>query len=126
MPQVVYVIAQEDYAGDLSALSREAHVWVLLTDHNAELYRTACVTDDRDYSSSFGLSGFHVTGGALESLYSYLATIDAHHDDPRWDELRIIGFRASQLDVVRVRRELDVGDVRLDDEGGEVVIRRAS
>ena len=125
MPEVVYMVAEECYTGDLSALADTAHVWVWLTEHNAALYRAAVAAGVGGYSH-LGLSGYEVKGDALESLYYYLGTIDEHHDDPRWDELRIIGLRASQLDVVRVQRELDVGDIRLTDEEDEVVIRRAS
>ena len=125
MPELVYVVAEERFEGDLSALSREAHVWVWLSDHNRARYRQAVDRDVRAYSPHYGLSGFHGDAGALETLYLYLGTIDQHHgDDACWDELHIIGITAAELDQERVQRELGAGRISLSQEDGHAVVKR--
>lgn len=118
MPEVVYMIAEERFTGDLAALADSAHVWVWLTEHNKSLYRAAGEAGVKGYSY-LGLSGYYVQGDAVASVYHYLGTIDQHHDHPPWDEIRIIGLQACQLDASRVSQELDAGDIAITDEDGE-------
>ncbi|MCP5021090.1 MAG: hypothetical protein GY930_04865 [bacterium] len=130
MTEVVYIIAEACFAGDLSALSREAHVWVWLTAHNRALYDATVARDVREYSPHYGLSGYEEKGDALESLYHYLGTIDEHHgehaSDRPWEEIRIIGFTSADLDILRIQTELEVGKISVVERLGLAVIRRAS
>jgi hypothetical protein len=127
--ETVYIVAQDHFAGNLAELARSSHVWVWLTEHNARAYREAVRSDPREYSPHYGLSGYEVRGDAIQSLYAYLGTFDQHHDasasDPPWQELRIIGIDASQLDANVVERELDCGRIKIEQADGAVVLSRA-
>ena len=79
--------------------------------------------DRREYAPEYGLSGFPVEGSMMEAVHRFLGTIDEHHDDPLWDEIRIQGLSASQLDPALVQESLRT-KVTLADAGGSVVVTR--
>jgi hypothetical protein len=129
MAEIVWIIAEEKFRGDLVELARGGHVWVLLTEHNSELYASACERVEQESLEVRSLSGFHLRESVVESVYHYLGTIEEHHgeaaSDSPWEELRIIGVRPQDLEQRIVERELDVGELSIS-ENGSTVVRRAA
>ena len=128
--QPVYLILDLAYSGDLWALSRDAHVWVLKSPANDVAVRTVWDAEVEPYSTERGVSCFHWEGDLVGGFYSALGDIDKHHDayeaDVAWTSIFVIGLSLEVVSAERACETLgfEVLMLRAEHEGEYFEVRR--
>jgi hypothetical protein len=113
--QEVYVVL-DDFEGDLWALSRDRHVWIVESEANrpfiAEVWKR-----EVSFSVHYGVTYFRPG-----SLYDLLLTIDEHNPD--WKEMMILGADTISFDVIELESILDLKLKVVRDNYTIILIRR--
>ena len=128
MSHKVFFILDPGFAGDLWSLSRASHVWLIKSPQNDAIARVVWDRETEERSPLWGVTTFDGTQDAMETFYSFLGTIDQHHDEysapEPWEAIHVIGFPMDSARLDRIAEELDVDAVVLNLEGGGFSIRR--
>jgi hypothetical protein len=130
MTHDVYFILDRKFDGDLLALSRSAHVWLIKSPHNESAAQS--VWEQHSDTSPPG-SGVTTFGGAVDvirSFYGLLGTIDQHHDEYAaegpWSTIHVLGLPQDDVQPELIADELCVQAVTLEPDGRGFAIRRAA
>ena len=124
----VSFIFDVEFSGDLWALSRGAHVWLIKSEHNDRITGSVWDRETEPYSPMHGVSTFGDASDPTSSFYSFLGTIDQHHDEfsaPRpWDVIHVIGLALEPLSTEKIANELLLESAHIEKEAGGFAIRR--
>ncbi len=124
----VFLILDPAFRGDLRALSRRAHVWIIHSPENDAGVRAAWHRETDAPSLLHGVTAFDGGPDARETFHALLGTIDEHHGAfsvPRpWDAIHVVGLPMEAVQRERVVEELGGAEVDLVREGDGFAIRR--
>jgi hypothetical protein len=130
MSHNVFLILDTSFAGDLWSVSREAHIWLIKSIQNDVAARAVWDRETEDYSPLRGVTTFDGYADRIETFYSFLGTIDAHHDEyaasEPWDAIHVLGVSLDEVRGPRIAEELGLEAVVLDAEPGGFAIKRAA
>lgn len=119
-----------DFTGDLWALSRGAHVWLVHSPANAEAAHCVRGRETGGHSPLSGVTTFASSGDCLADFYRFLETIDEHHNEnsaaPPWRSINVRGVPVEQVDADRIRDALDCDHLQLLPESGGFAIVRVA
>ncbi len=124
MSETVCFVLDPKFQGDLWALSRSAHVWLIESEQNRAAAESVWSRETESPSSSRGVTTFKGAPLALYSFFGMLAAIDLHHPD--WSAIRVIGLSADGVRPGQVAEELGLESVSLDEEPAGFSISRGA
>lgn len=124
----VIVVLDPNFAGDLWALSRTAHVWIIGSELNEEAARQVWNRERDPRWPTQGVTTFVGAACEADTLYSMLATIDEHHGDHSaelpWQVIHVRGLGISDVSEPRIADELAEVPVNfLPEQGGFAIVR---
>jgi len=126
----VFFILDHRFSGDVWALSRSAHVWLIKSPQNDAAARVVWDRESDSYSPLQGVTTFDGAQDVNDSFYNFLSTIDQHHDEysapEPWSAIHVIGFPLDRASPDRIADELGVEVFLLKSEAGGFTIRRAA
>lgn len=120
MSNIVTLIVDLDFKGDLSDIIQESNIWIAGSPQNASLIQD--IWKSKDYlnlDEGFELTSFTISGGESpeEVCGSILDDVFIHH--PECSELRIVGIRYND----EIEQELqELGAESIVDRDGVVVV----
>lgn len=126
----LYFILDLGFDGDLWALSRSAHVWIVRSPRNEAAARAVWERDADTRSSPSGVTVFDGSIDATATFYASLGTIALHHDEfsspEPWSTIHVVGLPIDRVRPERVAKALSVDAVRLAPEAGGFAITCAA
>src|SRR5687767_6612446 len=125
-----YFILEPAFAGDLWDLSRTAHVWICDTPSNSGRIQAVWDAGTEGYSARSGVTSFDLGADGLETFYSYLGTLDTHHDEYSdelpWSAIHVLGVRAQEVSLERILDEVSAESVALEPRERGFTVRRTA
>ena len=130
MSHEVFLILDHEFSGDVWALSRSAHVWLIKSPQNDAAARVVWDSESKSDAPLQRVTTFDGAQDANDSFYNLLSTIDRHHNEysapEPWSAIHVIGLPLDKASADRIAAELGVEVLLHKSEGDGFTIRRAA